>query len=201
MTRSSSSPSRSRDADRRALHAGRGPAAARRRQGGAGSAVARIRHELNPHPAGQRELNVPRLPNGEEVTGIQHKYRETLLFFPSQGQTCHAYCSFCFRWAQFIGDKELRIATSEQRGLHAYLRQHRCVSDLLVTGGDPMVMKTRHLSDYLEPLLHRDFDHIQTIRLGTKALSFWPQRFVSDADSERCSICSSASSPRASTLP
>jgi KamA family protein len=146
-------------------------------------AVARIRHELNPHPAGQRELNVPRLPNGEEVTGIQHKYRETLLFFPSQGQTCHAYCSFCFRWAQFIGDKELRIATSEQRGLHAYLRQHRCVSDLLVTGGDPMVMKTRHLSDYLEPLLHRDFDHIQTIRLGTKALSFWPQRFVSDADS------------------
>ncbi len=148
------------------------------------AAVARIRQELNPHPAGQRELNAPRLPSGDLVTGIQHKYRETVLFFPSQGQTCHAYCSFCFRWAQFIGDKALRIATTEARGLHAYLRQHHCVTDLLVTGGDPMVMKTRHLEGYLEPLLHRDFAHVQTIRLGTKALTFWPYRFTSDADSD-----------------
>jgi KamA family protein len=146
--------------------------------------VSRIRRQLNPHPAGQRELNIPRLPNGERVTGIQHKYRETVLFFPSQGQTCHAYCSFCFRWAQFIGEKALRIATNEAQGLHAYLRQHRCVTDLLVTGGDPMVMKTRHLEAYLEPLLHRDFDHVQTIRIGTKALTFWPYRFVSDADAD-----------------
>jgi len=134
--------------------------------------VARVRQELNPHP------------NGELVTGIQHKYRETVLFFPSQGQTCHAYCSFCFRWAQFIGDKALRMATNEAQGLHAYLRQHRCITDLLVTGGDPMVMKTRHLEAYLEPLLHHDFDHVQTIRIGTKSLTFWPYRFVSDADSD-----------------
>jgi KamA family protein len=148
------------------------------------AAVSRIRHELNPHPAGQQALNIPRLPNGDVVTGIQHKYRETVLFFPSQGQTCHAYCSFCFRWAQFIGDKHLRMATNEAQGLHAYLRQHRCVTDLLVTGGDPMVMKTKHLEAYLEPLLHQDFDHVQTIRIGTKALTFWPYRFVTDADSD-----------------
>jgi KamA family protein len=146
--------------------------------------VQRIRLTLNPHPAGQRELNIPRLPSGERVTGIQHKYRETVLFFPSQGQTCHAYCSFCFRWAQFVGDKTLRIATNEADQLHAYLRQHRCVSDLLITGGDPMVMKTRHLQAYLEPLLCPELDHIQTIRIGTKALSFWPYRFVTDADSD-----------------
>ena len=47
-----------------------------------------------------------------------------------------------------------------------------------------MVMRTRHLEAYLEPLLHRDFDHVQTIRIGTKALTFWPYRFVSDADSD-----------------
>jgi KamA family protein len=148
------------------------------------AAVSEIRHALNPHPAGQLELNVPRLPNGDLVSGIQHKYRETVLFFPSQGQTCHAYCTFCFRWAQFIGDKELRMATNEAQGLHAYLRQHRCVTDLLLTGGDPMVMRTRYLEAYLEPLLQRDFEHIRTIRLGTKALSFWPYRFVSDPDAE-----------------
>ena len=56
----------------------------------------KIRLELNPHPAGQMELNVPILKDGTKLYGMQHKYKETALFFPSQGQTCHAYCSFCF---------------------------------------------------------------------------------------------------------
>jgi KamA family protein len=143
-----------------------------------------IRAELNPHPAGQMELNLPRDDEGEVIPGLQHKYRETVLFFPSQGQTCHAYCSFCFRWAQFVGDKSLRIATTEADRLHDYLRSHPEVSDLLVTGGDPMVMKTKQLKAYLEPLLHPDFSHIRTIRIGTKALTFWPQRFVTDEDAD-----------------
>ncbi len=140
-----------------------------------------LREDLNPHPSGQRELNVPML-DGEPLPGLQHKYRETVLFFPSQGQTCHAYCTFCFRWAQFIGEKELRFSASEADKLHRYLHQHPEVSDLLLTGGDPMVMKTKHLVHYLEPLLAPEFDHITNIRIGTKALSFWPQRFVSDED-------------------
>lgn len=148
------------------------------------SVVQQIRAGLNPHPAGQLKLNIPRLPSGGQVNGLQHKYRETVLFFPSQGQTCHSYCSFCFRWAQFVGDKALRIAANEASKLHAYLRHHKQVTDLLITGGDPMVMKTKHLTTYLERLLHPDFDHIQSIRIGTKALSFWPYRFVSDTDSD-----------------
>ena len=56
-----------------------------------------IRMQLNPHPAGQVSHNIPLL-EGDQLDGMQHKYRETVLFFPSQGQTCHAYCSFCFRW-------------------------------------------------------------------------------------------------------
>lgn len=143
-----------------------------------------LRAELNPHPAGQMELNMPNDADGERLDGLQHKYRETVLFFPSQGQTCHSYCSFCFRWAQFVGDKSLRIASSEAAGLHGYLRQHPEVTDLLITGGDPMVMKTKHLKSYLEPLLEPGFEHIQTVRIGTKALTFWPQRFVSDADAD-----------------
>jgi KamA family protein len=143
-----------------------------------------LRAGLNPHPAGQMQMNIPLDENGDTINGIQHKYRETVLFFPSQGQTCHSYCTFCFRWAQFVGDKELRIATNEAAHLHAYLEAHREVTDLLVTGGDPMVMKTRHLVSYLEPLLEPRFDHVQTIRIGTKALTFWPHRFVTDEDAD-----------------
>jgi len=142
-----------------------------------------IRQQLNPHPAGQQLLNVPRL-GSEVMQGMQHKYRETLLFFPSQGQVCHSYCTFCFRWAQFIGDKELRFAAKEAEQLHRYLQSHLAISDVLVTGGDPLVMKTSHLSAYLEPLMTKQFAHVQTIRIGTKSLSFWPQRYVTDPDAD-----------------
>ena len=143
-----------------------------------------LRAELNPHPAGQMQMNIPLDDEGEMINGIQHKYRETVLFFPSQGQTCHSYCTFCFRWAQFVGDKELRMASTEASKLHAYLESHKEVTDLLITGGDPMVMKTKHLVSYLEPLLEERFDHIQTVRIVTKALTFWPYRFVTDEDAD-----------------
>ena len=56
--------------------------------------IEQVRLEMNPHPAGQIEHNVPVL--GDDILyGMQHKYSETVLFFPSQGQTCHAYCTFC----------------------------------------------------------------------------------------------------------
>ena len=148
------------------------------------AAAHKIQEHLNPHPAGQVAMNMPLDRDGHRIDGLQHKYKETVLFFPSQGQTCHSYCTFCFRWAQFVGDKEMRIASSEAERLHAYLRDHFEISDLLVTGGDPMVMKTHHLADYLEPLLKPEFDHIQTIRIGTKALTFWPYRFVTDKDAD-----------------
>lgn len=148
------------------------------------AAVARIRAELNPHPAGQMALNMPRDLDGGVLEGLQHKYRETVLFFPSQGQTCHSYCSFCFRWAQFVGDKSLRIASSEAETLRRYLAVHPAVSDLLLTGGDPMVMKTAHLARYIEPLLSPALAHVQTLRIGTKALSFWPQRFLGEEGDE-----------------
>ncbi|WP_018935493.1 KamA family radical SAM protein [Thioalkalivibrio sp. ALJ24] len=143
-----------------------------------------LREELNPHPAGQMELNRPSEDDGEVINGLQHKYRETLLFFPSQGQTCHSYCTFCFRWAQFVGDKDLRIASTDAGLLHQYLREHPAISDLLMTGGDPMVMKTRNLRGYLEGLLEPGLEHVQTVRIGTKALSFWPYRFVTEGDAD-----------------
>lgn len=148
------------------------------------SEIQAVRAELNPHPAGQLSLNMPRDAQGNRLDGLQHKYRETVLFFPSQGQTCHAYCSFCFRWAQFVGDKTLRIASTEANVLHGYLARHPEVTDLLITGGDPMVMKTTHLKAYLEPLLRPELEHVRTVRIGTKALTFWPYRFVTDEDSD-----------------
>jgi KamA family protein len=142
-----------------------------------------IREQLNPHPEGQMQYNVPKL-DGDSVPGIQHKYRETCLVFPSAGQTCHAYCTFCFRWAQFVGMDGLKFATDEAMRFADYLGKHKEITDVLFTGGDPMVMKTEMLSRYIEPLLAPEYDHIRTIRIGTKSLSYWPYRYLSDKDSD-----------------
>ena len=142
-----------------------------------------IRLELNPNPAGQ-EHNVPTL-DAVKLKGIQHKYPETVLFFPSQGQTCHAYCTFCFRWPQFSGMSGLKFAMKEADLLLKYLKLHRQVSDVLFTGGDPMTMSASVLSAYIEPLLAPGFEHIRTIRIGTKSLAYWPYRYTTDVDSEQ----------------
>ena len=147
------------------------------------AAAHEVRMRLNPHPAGQLALNIPDLGD-EPLPGVQHKYPETVLIFPKQGQTCHAYCTYCFRWAQFVDEPELKMATADISRVMDYLRQHREVTSVLVTGGDPMIMGAPVLRRYLEPLLEPGLEHIESVRIGSKALAYWPQRFVSDPDAD-----------------
>jgi KamA family protein len=145
--------------------------------------VRRIRLGLNPHPAGQLTDNVPHLGD-RALPGLQHKYRETVLFFPAAGQVCHAYCSYCFRWAQFVNLPDIQFKSRDVEDLVDYLHAHPEITDVLFTGGDPMIMGTKVLRRYVEPLLDASLEHVQTIRIGTKAVAYWPQRFVSDADAD-----------------
>jgi KamA family protein len=143
--------------------------------------VEQIRYRMNPHPAGQLTHNVPML-DGQPLRGLQHKYRETVLFFPAAGQTCHSYCTFCFRWPQFVGMEELKFNARESDELVRYLQRNPNVTDVLFTGGDPMIMNASSLQGYLEPVL--EIEHIQNIRIGTKSVAYWPQRFVTDRDAD-----------------
>lgn len=147
------------------------------------AAAREIQLRLNPHPSGQMELNVPR-SNGTRLGGVQHKYGDTALFFPSQGQTCHAFCSYCFRWAQFVGIDGLKFASREADALASYLRGHPEVRSLLFTGGDPMVMKASVLRWYIEPMLSPGLESLTSIRIGTKAVAYWPYRFLTDGDAD-----------------
>ncbi|MGM0770155.1 MAG: KamA family radical SAM protein [Halobacteriota archaeon] len=145
--------------------------------------IQKIRLTMNPHPAGQLDKNVPE-HEGELLRGMQHKYDETILFFPAQGQVCHAFCTFCFRWAQFIGMDDLKFSSRDVDLLVSYLQEHPEVRDILFTGGDPMTMSAGLLKKYIEPILEADIRTVESIRIGTKSLSYWPYRFVSDRDSK-----------------
>lgn len=143
--------------------------------------VREIQMRLNPHPGGQRVFNTPTV-EGHPVEGIQHKYPETVLFFPRQGQTCHAYCTYCFRWPQFVGDPDMRMASGDATTLHDYVLAHPEVTSVLITGGDPLIMSSAVLARYIEPLL--EIPHVESVRIGTKALSYWPHRVLTDPDAD-----------------
>lgn len=143
-----------------------------------------IRMELNPHPAGQQSSNVPEV-NGTKLTGVQHKYNETMLFFPRKGQTCHAYCTFCFRWPQFVGIDDLKFAMNETNLVVEYIKANPQITDILITGGDPMIMAPEVFETYLDALLSADLPNLRNIRIGSKSLTFWPYKYTADKGWEK----------------
>ncbi|MDR0385623.1 MAG: lysine 2,3-aminomutase [Prevotellaceae bacterium] len=145
--------------------------------------VKEIRMGLNPNPSGQH-YNIPEI-DGIKLDGMQHKYRETVLLFPKHGQTCFAFCSFCFRWPQFSDMESLKFSMKKDFDLYLkYINSHPEITDILLTGGDPMTMSCDLLKMYIEPFLKPEMDNIKTIRIGTKSLSYWPYRYTSDSDAD-----------------
>jgi KamA family protein len=136
---------------------------------------------LNPNPGAQTSANVP-VVGGRRLEGVQHKYAETVLIFPAPGQTCHAYCGYCFRWAQFVGNTEIKQAAAGAGDVMAYVAAQPGVTDLLFTGGDAMIMSAAVLDRWVSPALA--VPHVRTLRFGTKALSYWPARFTTDPDAD-----------------
>ncbi|MEQ7871621.1 lysine 2,3-aminomutase [Chromohalobacter salexigens] len=143
--------------------------------------VIAIRDEMNPQPDGQ-QMNRPNHAQ-DILDGVQHKYAETVLFFPKQGQTCHSYCTFCFRWPQFVETSAHRFEARETTMLERYLEANQHISDVLITGGDPLVMSIRRLKNILTTFLNPSLNHVRNIRIGTKSLTYWPYRFISEEDS------------------
>lgn len=144
--------------------------------------VNEIRLGLNPHPANQAS-NVPEL-DGKPLSGSQHKYRDIILFFPSEGQSCHAHCTFCFRWPQFVKDLDLQFSMRDIDLLIEYIRRNRHINEVLFTGGDPLIMSPGTISRYIDKILEAGLSNLKTIRFGTKSLTFWPFTFLPDFNEE-----------------
>ncbi len=108
--------------------------------------------------------------------GIQHKYPDTVLLLCNE--VCGAYCRYCFRKRLFMdGNDETTNDVSD--GL-AYISGHRGVRNVLLTGGDPLLMSTRRLVEILEAL--RRIPHVRTIRIGSKMPAFDPWRLLRDIE-------------------
>ncbi|MCM2466294.1 KamA family radical SAM protein [Methanoculleus oceani] len=106
--------------------------------------------------------------------GLQHKYRETALLLVSD--LCGGLCRYCFRKRLFIEDAR-EVNKDISRGL-AYIRDHPEINNVLLTGGDPLILETGRLLDIIRQL--RDIDHVEIIRIGTKMPAYDPFRITND---------------------
>ncbi|TXK68123.1 KamA family radical SAM protein [Paenibacillus sp. N3.4] len=110
------------------------------------------------------------------VKGCQHKYQTTALLIVSE--VCGAYCRFCFRKRLFRADVK-EAMPDVQDGLD-YIARTPEINNVLLTGGDPLILNTRKLRSIIEAL--RAIDHVKIIRIGSKMPVFNPMRIYEDQE-------------------
>ena len=108
--------------------------------------------------------------------GLQHKYNQTGLLLLTD--TCAGICRFCFRKRLFMSCKRETVRdVSENIG---YIREHKEITNVLLTGGDPLTLPTRTLEPVIREL--REIDHVNIIRIGSKMLAYNPYRILNDPE-------------------
>ncbi|WP_102344778.1 KamA family radical SAM protein [Bacillus sp. Marseille-P3661] len=110
------------------------------------------------------------------VPGCQHKYSTTALLIVSE--VCGAYCRYCFRKRLFRND--VKEAMSDVEPGLKYIEEHPEINNVLLTGGDSLILATKKLRMIIERL--RAIDHVKIIRLGSKLPVFNPMRIYEDED-------------------
>jgi len=109
-----------------------------------------------------------------KAPGLEHKYDDTAVLLVHN--LCGSFCRFCFRKRLFMKDND-EAPKGVGEGLE-YISEHREISNVLLTGGDPLMLSTKRLDQILTGL--RAIKHVRTIRIGTKMLAFNPHRVLQD---------------------
>ncbi len=106
------------------------------------------------------------------VPSIVHRYPDRVLFLVSH--CCASYCRFCTRKRK-VGDPTKIHPRAIEDGLE-YIRHHPEVRDVIISGGDPLMLGDRKLEAILHGL--RSIRHVEIIRIGTRMPCFLPQRIT-----------------------
>ncbi|MDD3288018.1 MAG: KamA family radical SAM protein [Alphaproteobacteria bacterium] len=118
-------------------------------------------------------------PLGEDCSmatpGLVHKYPDRALFLATN--ICAGYCRYCNR-ARMVSHKEQAVPQSNWDKALEYLRKHNEIRDVLISGGDPLMLGDEKIDWLLGKL--REIKHIEFIRIGTKIPITLPQRITND---------------------
>lgn len=108
---------------------------------------------------------------------IIHRYPDRVLLFASN--ECAMYCRFCTRKRK-VGDDRKNPSTEELNKAIEYIGAHEDIRDVLISGGDPLLIPTRKLDEVLGKL--RRIPHLDVIRIGTRVACVWPQKIIEDKE-------------------
>ncbi|MCQ1538514.1 KamA family radical SAM protein [Methanocalculus taiwanensis] len=139
-----------------------------------------IRRLIIPDPGEIEEEDGDMDPSGESTytvaSGLQHKYARTGLLLVSD--QCGGLCRYCFRKRLFVEGAD-EVSPDVTEGIR-YIRKHPEVTNVLLTGGDPLMLPTTQLREIIEEI--RRIDHVQIIRIGSKMPAYNPMRISEDKE-------------------
>jgi lysine 2,3-aminomutase len=107
---------------------------------------------------------------------IVHRYPDRVLFLVTN--FCSAFCRYCTRTHMVSKQDKVHSSQSEWDKAIEYIREHKEVRDVLISGGDPLTLSDNRI-EYLLERLHR-IEHVEIIRIGTKVPVVMPQRITRD---------------------
>lgn len=122
------------------------------------------------------------------MPGLEHKYNSTVLLLVSN--VCEGICRYCFRKRVFMA--EARSCVQDMSAAVDYISSHREITNVLLTGGDPLKLPTGELREIIAAL--RQIEHVQIIRIGTRMPVFNPYRIIDDP--QLLSMISTYSTPQ-----
>jgi lysine 2,3-aminomutase len=108
---------------------------------------------------------------------IVHRYPDRVLLFVSN--ECAMYCRFCTRKRKVGDDRKNPSIEDINKGIE-YIASHEDIRDVLISGGDPLLIPTKKLDEVLEKL--KKIEHLDLIRIGTRVPCVWPQKIIEDTE-------------------
>jgi len=110
-----------------------------------------------------------------KAVGLQHKYDQTALVLSTS--SCSAYCRFCFR-KRLVGLKSSEILSRFNDAVD-YIKEHKEINNVLISGGDPFVLPTELLEEFLDKI--SAIPHVRAIRFGSRVPVTFPDRILDDS--------------------
>lgn len=107
------------------------------------------------------------------VPGLVHRYPDRVLMLVTT--QCASYCRYCTR-SRIVGDPSAQFSRGDYDAQIDYIARTPQVRDVLLSGGDPLILPPRILEDLLRRL--RAIEHVEIIRIGSRVPVFLPQRIT-----------------------
>jgi lysine 2,3-aminomutase len=127
------------------------------------------------HRVGPDELNDPCGEDADTVVpGLVHRYPDRVLFLAVGA--CAVYCRYCTRSRMVGGAEGYSFRREQWRQAIDYIAGRPEIRDVLISGGDPLLLDDHHLDDLLGSL--RAIPHVEVLRIGTKIPAVLPQRIT-----------------------